>query len=122
MTEVATSTSYRAFSPRRKQLIFALIAMTAISSPQYVWTLFTRPLQESLHATLPAIQVTFTILVVVQTWLSPAQGWLVDRFGARLLITFGCLLSGLGWIGAAHAGSLANLYLTYGLLCGIGTG
>jgi oxalate/formate antiporter len=96
--------------------------MTAISSPQYVWTLFTRPLQESLHATLPAIQVTFTILVVVQTWLSPAQGWLVDRFGARLLITIGCLLSGLGWIGAAYAVSLTSLYLTYGLFCGIGTG
>jgi MFS transporter, OFA family, oxalate/formate antiporter len=122
MAEATTSTSYGVFSPRRRQLVFALIAMTAISSPQYVWTLFTRPLQESLHATLPAIQVTFTILVVVQTWLSPAQGWLVDRFGARLLITIGCLLSGLGWIGAAYAVSLTNLYLTYGLLCGIGTG
>jgi MFS transporter, OFA family, oxalate/formate antiporter len=122
MSSVIASTSFGAFTPRRKQLIFALIAMTAISSPQYVWTLFTRPLQESLHATLPAIQVTFTILVVVQTWLSPAQGWLVDRFGARMLITIGCLLSGLGWIGAAYAASLTSLYLTYGLLCGIGTG
>jgi OFA family oxalate/formate antiporter-like MFS transporter len=122
MSSVIASTSSGAFTPRRKQLIFALIAMTAISSPQYVWTLFTRPLQESLHATLPAIQVTFTILVVVQTWLSPAQGWLVDRFGARMLITIGCLLSGFGWIGAAYASSLTSLYLTYGLLCGIGTG
>src|ERR1700710_758993 len=122
MFEISTSAGRLAFSSRRKQLVLALIAMTAISSPQYVWTLFTRPLQESLHATLPAIQVTFTILVVVQTWLSPAQGWLVDRFGARLLITIGCLLSGLGWIGAAYAVSLTSLYLTYGLLCGIGTG
>ena len=122
MSSIIASTSSGALTPRRRQLIFALIAMTAISSPQYVWTLFTRPFQESLHATLPAIQVTFTILVVVQTWLSPAQGWLVDRFGARMLITIGCLLSGLGWIGAAYAASLTSLYLTYGLLCGIGTG
>jgi MFS transporter, OFA family, oxalate/formate antiporter len=122
MSEITRSAGHFSFSPRRRQLVFALIAMTAISSPQYVWTLFTRPLQESLQATLPAIQVTFTILVVVQTWLSPAQGWLVDRFGARLLITIGCLLSGLGWIGAAYAVSLTSLYLTYGLFCGIGTG
>src|ERR1700710_1345255 len=122
MSETSLPVSRGAFSPRRRQLVFALIAMTAISSPQYVWTLFTRPLQESLHATLPAVQVTFTILVVVQTWLSPAQGWLVDRFGARLLLTIGCLLSGLGGIGAAYAASLTSLYLTYGLLCGIGTG
>src|ERR1700710_1446421 len=122
MFEISTSAGRLAFSSRRKQLVLALIAMTAISSPQYVWTLFTRPLQESLHATLPAIQVTFTILVVVQTWLSPAQGWLVDRFGARLLITIGSLLGGLGWRGAAYAASLTNLYLTYGLLCGLGAG
>src|ERR1700710_366193 len=122
MFEISTSAGRLAFSSRRKQLVLALIAMTAISSPQYVWTLFTRPFQESLHATLPAIQVTFTILVVVQTWLSPAQGWLVDRFGARLLITIGSLLGGLGWRGAAYAASLTNLYLTYGLLCGLGAG
>jgi len=46
----------------------------------------------------------------------------VDRFGARLLIACGCLLSGFGWITAAYATSLTGLYLTYGLFCGIGTG
>ena len=102
--------------------MLGLIAMMSISSPQYVWTLFTKPLQEALGATLPAIQVTFTILIVLQTWLSPLQGYLVDRFGARMLIAVGCLLSGLGWISAAYATSLTGLYLTYGLFCGIGTG
>jgi MFS transporter, OFA family, oxalate/formate antiporter len=96
--------------------------MMSISSPQYVWTLFTKPLQETLGVTLPAIQVTFTIVIVLQTWLSPVQGYLVDRFGARALIAAGCLLSGLGWITAAYATSLTGLYLTYGLLCGLGTG
>jgi OFA family oxalate/formate antiporter-like MFS transporter len=96
--------------------------MMSISSPQYVWTLFTKPLQEALGATLPAIQVTFTIVIVLQTWFSPVQGYLVDRFGARLLIAAGCLLSGLGWVFSAYATSLIGLYLTYGLFCGLGTG
>src|SRR5450631_407694 len=109
-------------STRWVQLVLGLIAMMSISSPQYVWTLFTKPLQETLGATLPAVQVTFTLLVVLQTWLSPLQGYLVDRFGARLLIGAGCLLSGLGWVSAAYATSLTGLYLTYGLFCGIGTG
>src|SRR5580693_345904 len=109
-------------STRWVQLVLGLIAMMSISSPQYVWTLFTKPLQEALGATLPAIQVTFTILIVLQTWLSPVQGYLVDRFGARILIGAGCLLSGLGWISSAYATSLTGLYLTYGLFCGIGTG
>jgi MFS transporter, OFA family, oxalate/formate antiporter len=109
-------------STRWIQLTLGLVAMMSISSPQYVWTLFTKPLQDALGATLPAVQVTFTLLVVLQTWLSPLQGYLVDRFGARLLIAAGCLLSGLGWISSAYATSLIGLYLTYGLFCGIGTG
>src|SRR6202789_2756084 len=109
-------------STRWVQLLLGLIAMMSISSPQYVWTLFTKPLQEALGATLPAIQVTFTIVIVLQTWLSPLQGYLVDKFGARLLIAAGCLLSGLGWVSSAYGTSLAGLYFTYGLFCGVGTG
>jgi MFS transporter, OFA family, oxalate/formate antiporter len=122
MVTVSAETRRSLASTRWIQLVLGLIAMMSISSPQYVWTLFTKPLQESLGATLAAVQVTFTIVIVLQTWLSPLQGYLVDRFGARLLIAAGCLLSGLGWISAAYATSLTRLYLTYGLFCGIGTG
>jgi MFS transporter, OFA family, oxalate/formate antiporter len=109
-------------STRWIQLGLGLIAMMSISSPQYVWTLFTKPLQDQLGANLPAIQVTVSILIVLQTWLSPVQGFLVDRFGPRILIALGCALSGAGWITAAYATTLTQLYLTYGLLCGVGTG
>ena len=116
---LATPTST---STRWTQLILGLIAMASISSPQYVWTLFTKPFQDSLAVPLSAVQVTLTILIVLQTWLSPAQGYLVDKFGPKLLIAVGCVLSGLGWVASAYATSLTMLYLTYGVLCGIGTG
>jgi OFA family oxalate/formate antiporter-like MFS transporter len=109
-------------STRWIQLVLGLVAMMSISSPQYVWTLFTKSFQDNLHTTLPAIQITFSILIVLQTWLSPAQGFLVDKFGPRLLIAVGCLLSGLGWVTSAYVSSLTGLYLTYGLFCGVGTG
>src|ERR1700704_4423619 len=114
----AASTS----STRWIQLVLGLIAMMSISSPQYVWTLFTKSFQDGLHTTLPAIQITFSILIVLQTWLSPLQGYLVDKFGARVLIAIGCLLSGLGWVTSAYVTSLVGLYFTYGLFCGVGTG
>jgi oxalate/formate antiporter len=104
------------------QLLLGLIAMMAISSPQYVWTLFVKSFQTTTGATLPAIQITFSILIVLQTWFSPAQGWLVDRFGPKLLIAVGAALSGLGWVLSSYATTLTMLYLTYGLFCGIGTG
>jgi MFS transporter, OFA family, oxalate/formate antiporter len=111
-----------ATSTRWIQLVLGLIAMMAISSPQYVWTLFTKPFMGALSTTLPAIQVTVTILIVLQTWLSPLQGYLIDKYGPRVLVAIGGALSGLGWIAASYATSLTMLYLTYGLLCGIGTG
>ncbi len=104
------------------QLIFGLIAMMAISSPQYVWALFTTELTQLLNATLPEIQVTFAILIVAQTFLSPLQGYLIDKFGPRMLLSAGAILTSLSWVLAAQVTSVWGLYLTYGLLGGVGTG
>jgi OFA family oxalate/formate antiporter-like MFS transporter len=104
------------------QLLLGLICMVVISSPQYVWALFTQPLTARLGSSLPELQITFSILIVVQTFLSPWQGALVDRFGPRLLLSLGVVLTGLSWILAARVSSLTMLSLTYGLLGGIGTG
>jgi oxalate/formate antiporter len=104
------------------QLVLGLVCMIVISSPQYVWTLFTQPLMASLNTKLAAIQITFSILIVVQTFLSPFQGFLVDKFGPRLLLSVGGAVTGLSWVLAARATTLTGLYLTYGLLGGIGTG
>ncbi len=122
MTTAVAETRGSVASTRWVQLVLGMIAMMSISSPQYVWTLFTKPFQDALGVNLPAIQVTFTIVIVLQTFFSPVQGYLVDRFGPRLLIAIGCLLSGLGWITSAYVSSLIGLYLTYGFICGIGTG
>jgi len=108
--------------PRWIQLLLGLVCMIVISSPQYVWALFTQPLTTALGTSLAQLQVTFSILIVVQTFLSPFQGVLVDRFGPRLLLSIGTVVSGLSWVLAAQASSVAMLYLTYGLLGGVGTG
>ncbi|AWN35104.1 oxalate/formate MFS antiporter [Methylobacterium radiodurans] len=99
-----------------------MVAMMAISSPQYVWALFTGPLTKEFNATLAEVQVAFSILIVLQTFLSPLQGYLIDRFGPKLLLSAGAVLTGASWILAANASSLMGLYLTYGVLGGIGTG
>ncbi|MDO9428621.1 MAG: oxalate/formate MFS antiporter [Methylobacterium sp.] len=104
------------------QLGLGLVAMMAISSPQYVWTLFTKPLMATTGATLAAIQVTFTLVIVLQTFFSPVQGYLIERFSPKVMIALGAALSGLGWVLAARVDSLWGLYATYGLFCGLGTG
>jgi oxalate/formate antiporter len=107
---------------RWRQLGLALICMLAISSPQYVWTLFTKIYTTQLGVSLPQLQITFSILIVVQTFLSPLQGVLIDKLGTRTLLAMGGALTGLSWVLAAQASSLMDLYLSYGLLGGLGTG
>jgi oxalate/formate antiporter len=115
LTEPAAST-------RWTQLLMGFIVMMVISSPQYVWTLFVPSFQMTTGASLSEVSWTITILIVLQTWLAPVQGSLVEKFGPKLLIGLGTLLSGVGWIASASISSLWGLYATYGLLCGIGTG
>jgi MFS transporter, OFA family, oxalate/formate antiporter len=109
-------------SSRWMQLVLGLVCMMAISSPQYVWTLFTKPLMAQLGVSLTQLQVTFSILIVLQTFLSPLQGYLIDKFGPKLLLATGAILTGLSWVLASSADTLMSVYLTYGVLGGIGTG
>ncbi|MFM0052927.1 oxalate/formate MFS antiporter [Caballeronia grimmiae] len=104
------------------QLALGLVCMMAISSPQYVWTLLTKALSAKLGVPLPELQVTFSLLIILQTFFSPFQGKLIDRFGPRLLISLGTVMSGLSWVLASMATSTSMLYLTYGLVGGLGTG
>jgi OFA family oxalate/formate antiporter-like MFS transporter len=104
------------------QLFLGLVCMMAISSPQYVWTLFTKPLMSQLGVSLTQVQITFSIFIVLQTFLSPLQGYLIETFGPKLLLAVGAILTGLSWVLASSADTLISVYVTYGLLGGIGTG
>jgi OFA family oxalate/formate antiporter-like MFS transporter len=104
------------------QLALGLVVMMSISSPQYTWALFTGSLTKTYGVPLSTLQVTFSLLIVFQTFLSPFQAYLVDRFGARSLISLGAALSGAAWVLSAYAPSIWVLYLTYGIVGGIGTG
>ncbi|MBT8567256.1 oxalate/formate MFS antiporter [Polynucleobacter paneuropaeus] len=104
------------------QLALGVICMMSISSPQYVWALFTKPIMGQLGVSLTELQVTFSILIVLQTFFSPFQGFLVEKFGPRLLLSVGTVLTGLSWVLSANLTTVSNLYITYGVLGGLGTG
>ena len=120
--EAAAPRQIAALNVRWIQLLLGFIVMMTISSPQYVWTLFVPSFQKTTGSILSEVQWTITILIVLQTWLAPMQGFLVERFGPKLLIGLGALMNGAGWIASSYIQTIWGLYATYGLLCGIGTG
>lgn len=108
--------------PNRWVILSAsVVSMIAVANFQYGWTLFVPPLQKHLKVDAALIQVTFTVFVLLETWLVPFEGWLVDKFGPRLLVMLGGVLAGLGWICSGKAETLTTLYLSYAV-AGIGAG
>ena len=48
--------------------------------------------------------------------LGPAQGWLVDRFGPRLILTIGTLIFSVGFMLFSQVESLLGFYVTFALI------
>jgi OFA family oxalate/formate antiporter-like MFS transporter len=103
------------------QLIIGVICMACVANLQYGWTLFVNPIDAKYHWGRSAIQVAFTIFVLIETWLIPVEGYLVDRFGPRWVVLAGAVLVALAWVVNSVASSLPLLYFG-AALGGIGTG
>jgi len=106
---------------RWTQLVVGIVCMAMIANLQYGWTLFVNPIDNKYHWGRPAIQVAFTIFVLLETWLVPIEGYLVDRFGPRLVVLFGGILCGIAWAMNAYAETLTMLYIS-AAIAGFGAG
>ena len=103
------------------QLTIGVMCMACVANLQYGWTLFVNPIDAKYHWGRAAIQVAFTVFVLVETWLIPVEGYLVDRFGPRWVVIGGAILVALAWVINSSADSLPILYFA-AALGGIGTG
>jgi MFS transporter, OFA family, oxalate/formate antiporter len=103
------------------QLIFGIICMVMIANLQYGWTLFVGPIDQKYHWGRAAIQVAFTIFVLTETWLVPIEGYLIDKFGPRAMISGSGVLVAIAWVINSVADSLPLLYLG-AAIGGIGAG
>ena len=106
---------------RWSQLIFGIICMVMIANLQYGWTLFVNPIDQKYHWGRAAIQVAFTIFVLTETWLVPIEGYLIDKFGPRIMISMSGVLVAIAWVINSVADSLFLLYLG-AAVGGIGAG
>src|SRR2546426_5737929 len=108
-------------SYRWLQLLVGILCMAMVANLQYGWTLFVNPLDAKYHWGRASIQVAFTIFVLLETWLVPIEGYLVDRYGPRLVVLVGGILCGIAWTMNAYADSLTFLYVA-AAIGGVGAG
>jgi len=117
---VTTTTATRApavasVNARWGYLAICIICMVMIANLQYGWTLFVNPINKANGWSIASIQFAFAIFIALETWLTPIQGWIVDMLGPqrgpKIMIGFGGIMVGIGWVINAYAGSLTMLYL-----------
>ena len=88
----------------------------------YAWSVFRTPLATRFGWTIPEITLTFTISIFVLGFAAFPGGLWLNRTGPRVVAVTGGVLYGLGVFLASFTDSLWWLYLTYGLMGGIGLG
>src|SRR4051812_21522493 len=110
---------------RWTQLWLGVVCMVMIANLQYAWTLFVEPMHQARGWSLGEIQFAFSIFIALETWVTPLDGWIVDRLGPRkgppIMIGVGGVLVAIAWIINSYAESIEMLYLG-AAVAGIGAG
>jgi MFS transporter, OFA family, oxalate/formate antiporter len=106
---------------RWTQLVLGIACMVMIANLQYGWTFFVPDIQKAFKWDRASIQLAFTLFVLFETWLVPVEGWFVDKYGPKLVILFGGLFCGVGWVINSYATSLTGYYIGQ-IIAGIGAG
>ncbi|SDR61141.1 oxalate/formate MFS antiporter [Paraburkholderia tuberum] len=103
------------------QLVIGILCMGLVANLQYSWTLFVRPMHDTMGWPESSIQLAFSIFIIVETWLVPVEGMLVDRFGPRPLVAGGAVLIFIAWTMNSTVHSLPMLYAA-AVVSGLGAG
>lgn len=91
----------------------------------YGWSVFTKPLMAQFGWTQTQATLPFTIAIGVLAIATITGGTWLDKKGPKIVATVGTIMFSIGIIltgFAIHVGSLTLLYLTYGVIGGLGLG
>ena len=73
-------------------------------------------LQEDFGWSKTMVAGAFALARVESGVLGPLQGWLVDRFGPKIILTIGILLFGIGFVSFSSINSLLGFYLSFAFI------
>jgi OFA family oxalate/formate antiporter-like MFS transporter len=110
-------------TPNRWLIAAAGVVMQVALGAVYAWSVFRIPLAKTYGWTVSQVTLTFELAILMLGFASFAGGLWMKRVGPRVvgLVSGCCYGTGVILAGCVH-GHLGLLYLTYGVLGGIGLG
>ena len=118
---ISARRAYAMTSERWKIAAAGVLLQMALGSV-YAWSVFRTPLATQFGWSIPQITLTFTITILALSCAAFAGGLWLNRSGPRVVAVTGGVLYGLGVMLASFTERLEWLYVTYGLIGGIGLG
>jgi MFS family permease len=85
----------------------------------FAFSLFVKPLEADLGWSRGGIMTAFTIAFLITGAAAPFAGQFVDRYGARLVISLGAAITGMGFALLSFVNRLGFFYIAYALV-GVG--
>lgn len=99
-------------------LCFALgVASRSISD---TFVVFVPALQQAFDAHRGSVTLIYSFALLIGGVAAPVAGWIVDRFGLRVLTVVGMTATALATASASQATALWHLYLGLGVVMGFG--
>ncbi|MBV1758998.1 MAG: OFA family MFS transporter [Dethiosulfatibacter sp.] len=109
-------------SRNRWIILVASIFMNICIGSAYAWSVFQIPLIKLFGWTTPQASLAFTLNLSIVPFAMIVAGRIQDKQGPRIVTLIGGLIFGLGIFMAGNVNTITQLYLTYGVLGGIGIG
>lgn len=118
-----SNTSIVSSFPNRWIIAIAAFCMQLALGAVYAWSVFLSPVMKAFGAAKVPANFTFSVALLALGITAGFGGYLNSRFGPRAIATIAGVVYGAGIILAGFAApNLLVLYLTYGIIGGIGIG
>src|SRR5260221_3924508 len=118
-----SSSAVQSSLPKRWGLAITAFLMQLALGSVYAWSVFLKPVIAVYHVSRLQANVTFSIVLLAVGVTAGFGGYLNNRYGPRVIATVGGVLYGLGVLLPAFAApNIFILYLTFGIIGGIGIG
>lgn len=108
--------------PRWLPLAGGVLSSTTCGSLLYAWSVFIKPLNAEFGWSRAEIAMAFALCCLLFGLMTYPAGRLSDRFGPRIVVLIGGVILGIGFVLSGYIHSKEQLYLTYGVIAGIGGG
>ena len=108
--------------PRWLPLLGGIVSSTTCGMLLYAWSVFIKPLNTTFGWSRAEIALAYAICLLIFGLMTYPAGRFSDRYGPRIIVFIGGVILGIGFVMAGFAESRTWLYLTYGVVAGIGGG